>query len=164
MSAHFEKGRILYIQHRYSDAEQEFRRALAEMPDDSTTHAMLAAALDAQKKHDEAVREAKEAIKVDPENAFAFYALALTSLKSGLLKDAKSSSREALRLDTDDPLFYSMAALIADTETEWPEMLKIAEQGLAIEPEDVDCINARAKALTHMGRTEEAAASLQVAL
>jgi len=164
MSAHFEKGRILYIQHRYSDAEQEFRRALAEMPDDSTTHAMLAAALDAQKKHDEAVREAKEAIKVDPENAFAFYALALTSLKSGRLKEAKSSIREAMRLDPDDPLFYSMAALIADTENEWPEMLKVAEQGLAIEPEDVDCINARAKALTHMGRTEEAAASLQVAL
>ena len=58
---------LLYQDGRYADAEQELRRALAEAPQDFTSHALLGLCLARQEKLPEAQAEVEQAIVLAPD-------------------------------------------------------------------------------------------------
>lgn len=164
MSAHYEKGRLLYQQRRYDLAETEFRKALSENPNAPLAHAMLAASLSAQGQADKGVKEAEAAIKIAPELAYPYYILSLSQLACNRTGDAEKTIKEALRIDPTSSTYLTHAADVQVAKENWKEALKYAEAGLQSDPEDVNCINTRAQVLVRLNRFAEAEESLEFAL
>jgi tetratricopeptide (TPR) repeat protein len=164
MSVFQQKAFQLMQQSRFDLAEEQFRRHLAEEPDDYYVHAMLGLCLSNQEKYSAAVEAADTAIHLEPEAPIGHYALALALTNSNQLKKARLATREALRLDPEDSDFYSLLSLVHYKSDRWQDSLEAAEKGLSFDPGHQDCQNHRAMALVKLGRREEAHASIQEAL
>jgi tetratricopeptide (TPR) repeat protein len=161
---HFQRACVLLDQSRHDLAERELRQALAADPDHAPAHALLSQCLLERDELADATEEAKAAIRLAPEWPFAHVALARVLAKRNYLRDALASAREALRLDPTDADHYALLAGIHLELREWPSALEAAEQGLQHDAEHIDCNNLRAMALTKLGRTAEAGATLAAAL
>lgn len=164
MSAHFQRAWLLFGQGKYDLCEQEIRLALAESPQDGTSHALLAMVLAERERFDEAEREAKEAVHLDPDDAFPHQSLARVLHDRRRYEEAEAAAREAIRLDPDDPDSRALLSQIRYNRRHWPGALEAAEAGLELEPEHVACTNLRAMALVKLGRKEEAGRTLEAAL
>jgi Tfp pilus assembly protein PilF len=87
----YQRGLLLYEQHRFRDAADRFRETLAIAPSDPMAHAMLSLCLTQLAELDDATAEARLAIEHDPQLPLAFYALAL------VLRIATATKTRALR-------------------------------------------------------------------
>jgi tetratricopeptide (TPR) repeat protein len=164
MSAHLQRALVLMQQSRYDLAEKELRLALGEEPESPPAHAFLAVCLNEREEFDQATREARQAIERAPEWPTAYAILARVYLARNRPKEAEPVAQEALRLDPDDPHHYELLARIGLAQRDWGKALEFAERGLAVDAEDAECANLRAMALTRLGRTEEAARTVESAL
>jgi len=160
----YQRGIVLFSQHRYDLAEGEFRRELAEDPDHPLAHAFLALCLAEQNRNDLALQEADEAIRRDPGLAFCHYVQGRVLCDLKRLREAEDAAQEAIRLDPTDANYLGLLASVAIARRRWAEALAAAERGLALDPEHNGCINLRALALTQLGRKQEAAEALGSAL
>jgi hypothetical protein len=79
-------------------------------------------------------------------------------------REAESTLQEAIRLEPDSAHYFALLASIRLARRDWNGSLEAAEQGLQLDPMDVDCTNARATALVKLGRREEAGQALDAAL
>lgn len=164
MSHAYERGIVLFHQSRFDLAGREFRQELAQDPDNSMAHALLALCLTQGDEHAEALREAGEAIRLEPGSALSHYVRGVVLRDLDQLADAEASAREAIRLDPYDANHFSLLSNIALQRRNWTEALAAAEQGLALDPEHGLCTNLRAMALVNLGRKQEAASTLGSAL
>jgi tetratricopeptide (TPR) repeat protein len=164
MSTAYQRGIVLYSQHRYDLADREFRHELAEAPDNATAHAFLALCLVEQKRPDEALREADEAVSLEPGDAFSHYVRGRVLHDQDRYKEAEAAAQEAIRLDPGDADYLSLLAAVEIARRHWAAALEAAERGLALDPEHAACTNLRAMALVQLGRKAEAAEALGSAL
>jgi tetratricopeptide (TPR) repeat protein len=164
MSESFLHGTMLFSQGRLDLAEDQFRLALAEEPDFGVGHAYLAICLLERDQNAEALREADEAIKLEPQVPFIHYARGLAQLAADRPRDAEISAREAILLDPENASWYSLLARAEFVRRRWTQSLEAAEQGLSFDPEHSVCLNVRSMALTQLGRKQEAAETLGSAL
>lgn len=145
-------------------AEEEFRQACAKHPLDAYAHGMLALTLAAQDRFEEAIKEAKECINIEPDNAWNYYATAFVYYHHNRPKEAMNAIEEALRLNPHSATYFGMAAEIHLMRDEWTKALGMAELGLEVSPDNVDCLNCRAIALSKLGKYREAEQSIDLAL
>lgn len=164
MSRHLERGLLLYQQKNYAASEKEFKLAIADDPEDSYSRAMLAACHLAQERNDEALGEVEKAIAMDPEESFAHYIRSSVQVQRGNLSEAKTSIEEAVRMDPFSDYYYGLLSDIYYFSDDLDKALEAAETGLSYNPEEIDCVNSRARALVRLGRAEEAEDSLIDAL
>ena len=161
MSAAISRGELLLSRRRYDAAEAEFRKALAETPEDPYVLSMLAMCISEQDRHDEALEVAHDAVGQGPDMPFAHYALAVVHLQRDELLKAKAAIDEALRLDPENPDCWALLAGIHLQRSEYTEGLAAANHGLESDPEHNVCQNTKVLALTQLGRREEANAAIQ---
>jgi tetratricopeptide (TPR) repeat protein len=164
MSTAYQRGIVLFQQGRYDLADGEFRKELASAPDNSQAHAFLALCLSEQKQNEDALREADEAVRLDPEEAFCHFARGHILCNQERLKDAEAAVQEAIRLDPVNAGHFGLLARVELGRRRWSAALDAAERGLALDPEDLVCTNLRAMALVQLGRKDEAAQTLGSAL
>lgn len=145
-------------------AEEEFRQACAKHPMDAYAHGMLALTLAAQDRFEEAIKEAKECINIEPDNAWNYYATAFVYYHHNRPKEAMNAIEEALRLNPHSATYFGMASEIHLMRDEWAKALGMAELGLEVSPDNVDCLNCRAIALSKLGKYREAEQSADLAL
>ncbi|HEY0153137.1 MAG TPA: tetratricopeptide repeat protein [Longimicrobium sp.] len=164
-SQHRERGWILATQGRHEMAEREYRLALAEDPHDSVTHALLAILLaELDERHVEALVEARVAIRLDPEDAFAHFAEAHVHLQAERWDEGERAALAAIEIDPDEPRNYTALSFAHLGRRRWKEALDAADEALALDPEHAPALNMRATALVHLGRKDEAGATLHGAL
>lgn len=159
-----ERAWVLYQQRRYDQAEKELRLVLAEDPQDARSHALLAGALVAQDQVDNAMVEAKEAVGLDPTCDLGFFIMSLVHMEKGRFKESKQALDEAIQIDPNYAPYYAHAANLALLQQKWQDARTWAETGLTHDPEDIDCINALARAQLQIGDIEQSAGSLERAL
>ncbi|MEM7393077.1 MAG: tetratricopeptide repeat protein, partial [Verrucomicrobiota bacterium] len=144
--------------------EQAIRQALSSFPDDGYLHALMAQCLDQQKRYDEALAEAGEAVHLDPDNPLAHYTLAWIHESCDDLEAAHTSIDEAIRIDPDDPDYYGLKSSLHARRQEWEACHDGAVTGLSLDPEHEVCNNFRAMALIKLDRGEQADAGLEAVL
>jgi len=66
----------------------------------------------------------------------------------------------AVELGPNEPANHGVLARVRLAGKDWEDALRSAEAGLALDPEDEDCVNVRAMALTRLGRVKEARSAL----
>ncbi len=143
MTAHFQRGSVLFEQGRFKDAIGEFYGHLSETPEDSRTFALISVCCLNLKNYSEATLLAKKAIAFDPESASAFYAFALTHLAQNEFREAKEAIDSSLRLDPNDADYCALLAQIQMFRRRFQEGLHACERGLGIDPDNVRCHNIR---------------------
>ena len=160
MSKHLERAILLIEQSRWDLAEDELRQALSADPDSGLGHVYLAVCLSAKDNLHDATDEAHAAIRLAPDLPFAHHVVANIYLKRNRYQEAERAIREALRLDPTDAEHYALLANIFINSRSWQPALEAALQGLEQDAEHIGCNNFRAIALTKLGRTGEAAATV----
>jgi tetratricopeptide (TPR) repeat protein len=155
---------LLYQHSRYSEAEQELRRLLAEHPHDPQAHALLGLCLVKQDKLDEAQAETEQAITLAPDWPHSHYCRSVVLEHRRRFAESEASAREAVRLDPADADNYARLAATLFNQSKWPEALATAEEGLAYDAEHAGCGNLRTMALTKLGRKQEAIATVDQTL
>jgi Tfp pilus assembly protein PilF len=162
--AHFQRALVLFEQSRLDLAEPEVRQALVADPDNALAHAMLSICLLEREDWNGATDEARTAVRLGPDSPFSHATLARVLANRQYLDEALESAEESLRLDPTDADTYALLSLIHTQRRDWTAALNMAEQGLEHDAEHVGCNNARAMALTKLGRTAEAGKTLAAAL
>jgi tetratricopeptide (TPR) repeat protein len=156
MNVRLQRAMLLIQQGRHTQAEEELRQSLVQQPNDAQSHAALALCLVERQQFAEASQEAGTAIHLDPENPFVFYVQALVFRKRNRPREAETAIRQAIELAPYDADYHAMAAVLHLDERRWQAALDSAEEGLAFDPENVDCNNLRARALGQLGRPNDA--------
>ncbi|MCB0559051.1 MAG: tetratricopeptide repeat protein [Lewinellaceae bacterium] len=164
MNIHLERGKLLLAQNRLSEAEREFKEALAEQPNDAYAMAWLAECYLNGKRFAEALEISEAAMRFAPDSSFLLYTLARSYFYNKRIKEARETAGRALSLNPNDPDFFLLLAHIEFYEENWHKALDAAEQGLALDPEHVNLINLRTQALVKLNRKAEAAATIDYAL
>lgn len=164
MTAHLQRGYVLYQQGRHSDAIAEFQRHLLESPDEGTVHALISFCYCDLEKYQEATEHAQQAIALEPEAAIGFQALARSLIERNRTKEARVAIEEALRLEPDNANSWATLAHVHLRERHWRDALDAANRGLTIEPDHTACTNLRAQSLVQLGDRSAAAATMDVAL
>jgi len=128
-------GTLQFMLGRYADAKQSYERATQLAPSDFVVWANLGDACrwtpgqDARgtEAYTRAVTVARDALDVNPNDAFARSVLALSLARTGKATEAQSEIRRALEIDPTNPTVLYKAALIAllrgnnDTAISWIE-------------------------------------------
>jgi tetratricopeptide (TPR) repeat protein len=160
MSPHLERAFHLMGQGRLELAEADFRRALAEDPDDPVGHAALALCLSAAQRGREAEEEARAAVGLGPDYSFAHYALARVYFDQDRYPPANRAIDEAIALDPEDADYRALKANLRLQASDWKGALEAAEEGLRLDARNTLCANLRSMALVKLGRKAEAEAAL----
>ena len=164
MSHRLERALLLLQQSRPADAERETMLALAENPDSSRAHAYLALSRVDQNKPGEAVAAADRAVALAPDEGFSHYVRAVVLHRADRDKEALIAIKEAIRLSPDDESHFALLAGIHLALRDWQAARDAAEQGLTLNPEDVQCANLRSMALVRLGLKAEAMETVDFAL
>lgn len=159
-----QRGQLLLQQGRAAMAEEQFRLALSQDAQAALPHVMLAYALAAQRKYEDATFEAQQAIGLEPDNPQHHQALGWILLRRNRIDEADIAAKQAVALDPHLADAWSLCAAIAADRKDWREALDLADRALQQDAEHEEARNLRAAALRNLGRHEEARATLGGAL
>jgi len=102
--AYFTRGLVRRILQRLPEAESDFRKANELQPGAISTLREIVRCLGEQRKQNEALPFAREAVKVDPVDAGAWGNLAMCLIQCGERAEARKAIDFAIDLDPQDPL------------------------------------------------------------
>jgi serine/threonine-protein kinase len=154
-------GSIRSWDYAFPDAERAFRRAIALNPNDARAHAVLGHnVLAPLGRFDEAAREVRRALILDPLSSETRGLAELTMLMAGLYPDAERLSREDIVLSpalAAGPPWLALALSFQGRHAEATEVIRQAKSRAPGKGMDwmLACVAARA------GRREEAARTLE---
>ena len=103
---------MLLGQSRHELAEKELRQALAQQPDSSKCHVLLALCLAERDAYSEATQEAEQGIHLAPDDSFAHYVLSCVMSERNRNPEAEQAVLEAIRLDPYQPNYFAQLAQI----------------------------------------------------
>ncbi len=153
---HFERGQILFQQRRYAQAAASYRDDIAERPDKPAAMAMLALCLARTGDLNGAEEACRTSLRIQPEYAFGFSALAEILSRKGFPTLAIHAVKSGLELTPNDPGMRHQLATLHFHNNRRTEALQQAEMGLMIDPTHNPCAILRAKCLRQDRRLPEA--------
>lgn len=149
---------------RYNEAEAQLKQSLAQNPHDAESLNLLAYCCSMQNKNKEAIQHIDNAIALEPSNSRHFYLRSFIKYDESDYKTAESNIQEALRLNPMEPEYFSLLASILNHTARFKEALEAANAGLAIDAENLSCLNARSVALLKLKKPDAAYATIEKAL
>lgn len=137
--------------------------AAAKAPASSLARGRLATALFAAGKYEDGVREAREAIRLDPRDPDHHYNLALASERRALWGVAAEGYRNAIALGNDDAEVHTRLASVLLREGDATAAAAHAERATTIAPAYAEARYVLGRALVNLGDYRRGAAELAVA-
>lgn len=159
-----ERARVLLEQGRNKDAIQQLQQVLQHEPQNDYALSLMGRCLYNQKKFDEGMGFIKQAITIRADEDYYFYLLAFGHYYKDENLAAQRMLNKAIELNPYTADYFGLSALICIEEVELKTALKKANEGLAIDPENITCLNARATALNKLKRTDAAIETMRTAL
>lgn len=166
MGTHYERGLALYNNARYDQALKEFHEELAETPGSSEARCLIACCLLALRQFSVAVRFAREAVSLSPDDWFCHHVLALSALhdRGYLTKDVLAIFLASISLNHTAVQNYVRLAEVYVFNSKWREAKPWIERGLSISPENVDLLALSGWCMFHFGQTDLALRQLRESL
>jgi tetratricopeptide (TPR) repeat protein len=161
------EAETLYAEGKLLPAIDAYQAAVGASPQDSSLYVALARVQVFAGQYEEAEKNAKNALLLNPNNALAHgvHAWALT-LQEGRNGEAQASVQEALRLDPNNALIhaYNVEVLIGTGFEGYEKAAEESRVALALNPNIVETRRARALILEATANYEEAIAEYQAAI
>lgn len=164
MNLILDQAKLLLEQGRPKDAEIKIKQFLQQEPDNDYALSLLARCLYDRKQYDDGIAVIQNAISLAPEESFYFYLHAFGHYQKDNAFLAIDNLNKAIQLNPYHAEYYGLLAFVLLGSKEFTEALGKANEGLAIEAENITCLNARAMALNKLKKTDEAIATMQHAL
>ena len=164
MDPYLERANLLLKQGRINDAITQVKNALQQNPDNDEALAVYARCFYDKKEFDKGIQTTLHAIALDADNHYYFYLLAFGYYRKNNNKMAVEQLQKAIQLN---PFFcetYGLLSHIYSEEKDFEKALEKANEGLAIDPENISCLNGRSVALNKLKRTDDAIETMQLAL
>ncbi|MFT3823223.1 MAG: tetratricopeptide repeat protein [Chitinophagaceae bacterium] len=155
---------LLLRQNRPKEAEKELLQVLQQEPDNDYALSMLGRSKYDQRQFNEGIGLIQQAIRVDPQNGYYFYLLAFGYYQADSNHSAKRYLQRAIELAPYAADFHGLLAMILLEEKDFKQALEKANEGLAIDAENITCLNARSTALNKLRRVDDAISTMQDAL
>ncbi len=162
--SHLERARILLRQKRYKDAEQHAAAVLQSNPNDADALQIIGHCRLDNKQYAEAIQLFQQCLSIEPDDDYVHYLLGFAHYRNHDKEKALASLRPALRLNPYASAYYGLYAYILMDENKYDEALEKANQGLAVNAQDLTCLNARSQALFRLKDKEAAYDTIKEAL
>jgi len=159
LTAHLARAQFLFDTHRLADAEREAREGLALDPSHRHLLHLLTRTLIGQKKNAEALDSVNSLLGLAPDWEDAHLLNTHVLLQTGQAQAAYPAARETLRIAPRSAAAYQNFASACLAGKRYQDALIAAESGLALNPVHQGCANARALALSKLGRNIEGRAA-----
>jgi tetratricopeptide (TPR) repeat protein len=159
-----ERAKVLLEQGRSKDAIQQLQKILQQDPQNDFALSLMGRCLYNQKKYDEGMNFINQAITIRADEDYYFYLLAFGHYYKDQNLVALRMLKKAIELNPYVADYFGLSALIYIEEVELKNALKKANEGLAIDPENITCLNARATALNKLKQTDAAVETMRTAL
>ena len=161
------EAETLYAEGKLLPTIDAYQAAVSASPQDSSLYVALARVQVFAGQYEDAEKNAKNALLLNPNNALAHgvHAWALT-LQEGRIGEAQASIQEALRLDPNNALIhaYNVEVLIGTGFEGYEKAAEESRVALALNPNIVETRRARALILEATANYEEAIAEYQAAI
>jgi tetratricopeptide (TPR) repeat protein len=164
VSTYMHKARILLEQGRPGEAEQQLMQALGSEPENHQAMSLLTRCKYDQRKYKEGTDIIKNAISLFPVEDYYHYLLSFGYYQLHDRINAKQSLNQAIKLNPYASDYFGLLALIFLEEKQFEAALNTANEGLALDPSNITCLNARSTALNKLKRTQDAIDTMQSAL
>ncbi|MBC7723076.1 MAG: tetratricopeptide repeat protein, partial [Pedobacter sp.] len=159
-----QKAELLRRQKRFKDAEQQVEIVLRDNPDDVDALIILGHCKIDTKQTDEAITILKQSLQYDANNDYVFYLLAFAYYQNNHNLFALDFLDKALAIFPYNAGYFALQAHIRLEQKDYKIALEAANNGLAVDAENVGCLNARSTALFRLNRKEEAYETINEAL
>jgi tetratricopeptide (TPR) repeat protein len=146
---------------RYEMALKELEKAMELNPDNGHAWLLMLICYTKTGKADKAIEIARQLLGSYPEEALIYFLLALNLVDKEELDEAEKVALTGLNIAPNYVNLFSVIGRIHLIRKSWEKALEYANEGLAIDPSEVDCLNIRVRALTQLGRKEELKASME---
>jgi tetratricopeptide (TPR) repeat protein len=159
-----ERASLLLAQGRFKDAEKQLSDALRLDPDNDYALALLTRCKFDQKQFLEGIDVIQRAIQVAPLEGYYFYLLAFGYYQLDNNQAALRHLKRAVELSPWTAEFLGLWGLVLLEEKNFELALQKANEGLAVDAENITCLNVRSTALNKLRRVDDAIETMQDAL
>lgn len=163
-SVYIERASLLLTQNRPDDAIREIKKALQEDPNNADAYTIYGRCLFAKQNYEEGMQLIRKAIAADPEGSYNYYLFGFGCYRKDLHDDAIRFLNHAIELDPFAAEYFGLLAFVYLDEKDFKTALSKADEGLAINPENITCLNARSMALNKMSKIDDAIDTMKDAL
>jgi tetratricopeptide (TPR) repeat protein len=164
IDSHIQRAQILLEQGRPRDAEKQLTQALQFEPHNHYVLSLLAKCKLDLKEFDRAANLIESAIIQAPNEDYYFYLYAFTNYQQDNNGKALIHLQKACALNPYSAAYFGLWAMILLEEKQFKPALEKADEGLALDPQELTCLNARATALNKLKRTDDAILTMENAL
>lgn len=158
------RAELLRRQKRYKDAEQQVGIVLKNDPEDIDALVILGHCKIDTKQITEAITILKQCLQYEANNDYIFYLLAFANYHDNNNLQALDYLDKAIAIFPYNAGYFALQAHIRIEQHEFGFALDAANEGLAVDAENVSCLNARSTALFRLNRKEEAYETINEAL
>jgi len=156
-----EKGNAALAGNNYSEARENYTRALTEMPDNAALLMRIAASYYGEGKLDEAVRYARQAAEKDAQDVNALRLIAELELQRGNLEAGREALSKVPSEKIKDGQPYLNIGILLWNKRKAAEAEEALNKALAIQPDLADGYYIRALTRLQLKKQAEAKADLQ---
>ena len=164
INPNIQRAQLLLDQGRPRDAEKQLSQALQFDPENHYVLSLLAKCKLDLKEFDKANELIRAAIQRQPEEDYYYYLAAFTSYQQDKNLKALEHLKTACELNPAASAYYGLWAMILIEEKKFELALHKADEGLALDAEELTCLNARATALNKLRRVDDAVITMHHAL
>jgi tetratricopeptide (TPR) repeat protein len=156
-----ERAKLLLSQGRTNDAIKEIKNLLQQEPENDSALSFYARCLYDKKEFDKGIEIVLNAIRIDPENSYYFYLLGFGYYRKDMNYAAIDNLNKAIAMSPRRAEYYGLLSLVYVDERKFETALLKADEGLALDAENITCLNARSTALNKLKRTDDAIETMQ---
>ncbi|MGA3066410.1 MAG: tetratricopeptide repeat protein [Tepidisphaeraceae bacterium] len=149
---------------RLREAEELYRRILAQQPDHAETLALLGVVLSQSGRHEEALVAIERAVQLSPGNASHHYNHGVILVSAGRPDEAIAAYDRALAIEPTSAEAYCNLGNIQLGKKRFDEAAAAFQRSLAIRPRFADAQSGLGNALFSLGKPDEATAAYFKAL
>jgi tetratricopeptide (TPR) repeat protein len=159
-----ERANLLLAQGRPKDAERQLADALRIEPENDYALGLLTRCKFDQQQYKAGIDVIKRAIQLMPHEGYYFYLLAFGYYQLNLNIEAARYLHRAVQLSPWSAEFFGLWGLVLLEEKHFEQALQKANEGLAVDAENITCLNVRSTALNKLKRVDDAIETMQDAL
>lgn len=164
-TSHFiERARLLLDHGRMEEAMKQLKNALQHDPNNDDALALYARCQFNLKDFDGGINTLQRAMAIDPENSYYYYLLGFGYYRKDKNAEALKMLNESIQLHPYFAESYGLMAYVYCDDKNFKEALAKANEGLAIDAENITCLNVRSIAQNKLKMTDDAIETMQYAL
>jgi len=153
------------LQHKkISEAENQLIEVIRRDPQNAQAFCLLARCKYEQRKFKEGIDAIETAIALAADVDYYHYLISFGYYQAGRHQEAIERLNTAIRLNPYAADYFGLLSLILLEEKDFKKALSAANEGLAIDGENITCLNARSTAQNKLQQTDDAMETMRNAL